>query len=67
MKKITLEAFKDNFDEYVEMASKEIIDIFNNGNLIFSLVPRKEKLKTEWGNIFGSLPKEAYDEEVERE
>lgn len=64
---ITATELKENFGKYMKLGQKEEIGVTHRGELIFTIVPKKEQLKKEWSQLFGSLSKELYDEEVERE
>ena len=64
---ITATELKENFGKYMVLGQKEPINVTHRGKLIFTIVPEKEKLKSEWKSLFGSLPKEAYDMEFDRE
>lgn len=64
---ITASELEKNLDKYIELGQKETIKVTQNDKTIFNIVPEKEKLKTEWKNLFGSLPKEVYDCDIERE
>lgn len=64
---ITTTELKDNLDKYLKLGQKEEIDVTHRGELIFTIVPKKEHLKKEWTQFYGSLPKKLYDEEAKRE
>ena len=68
MNRLSIEEFKNNIDDIVENGLKEEIIIYDGEEELFSLVPPSQRLIREWENYFGSLPKEAYDNnDIERE
>ena len=68
MRIVTATELKENFVEYMELGQKEEIGVTHQGELIFFIVPRKEHLKIEFSKLFGSLPKEVYDDDdIDRE
>ncbi len=68
MRTITATELKENFGKYMKLGQKEQINVTHRGKSIFTIVPQKEKLKLEWENLFGALPREAYDDDtIERE
>ena len=64
---ITATELKENLGKYIKLGQVEEINVTHRGELVFTIVPKKERLKKEWTSLFGCLPKEAYDEEIERE
>ena len=64
---ITAAEFKDNFDKYIELGKLEEIVVTDKESVIFTIVPKKEKDKKDLIALFGSLPREAYSENPERE
>ncbi len=64
---ITATEFKENFGKYMKLGQKEEIDVTHRGDVIFTIVPKKERLKKEWASIFGSLRGEIIDDDVDRE
>lgn len=64
---ITATEFKENFGKYMKLGQKEEIDVTHRGDVIFTIVPKKERLKKEWASIFGSLKGETIDDDVDRE
>ena len=64
---ITATELKENLGKYIKLAQTEEIDVTLRGKPAFTIVPKKQKLLKEWDRLFGCLPKEAYDEEADRE
>ncbi len=60
---ITATELKENFGKYMKLGQKEEIEVTHRGEPIFVIVPKKEQLKKEWASLFGSLPREAYDDD----
>ena len=68
MKAITTNELKNNIEKYVELAMSETIQVSEDGKTLFTIIPEKEKMLSEWDNLFGSLPKEALiDKDISRE
>jgi len=65
---ITATELKENFGKYMKLGQIEEINVTHRGEHIFTIIPKKEKLKLELVDLFGVLPKEAYnDNDIERE
>ncbi len=64
---ITATELKRNFGKYVILGQKEKIEVTHRGKTIFTIVPEKEKLLAEWESLFGFLPKEALNDDIDRE
>ena len=64
---ITATELKENIDEYIELGQEEEIVVMHHGKIIFFIIPKKVRLKKEWISFFGSLPKEALDDDINRE
>ncbi len=65
---ITATELKENFGKYMKLGQKEEIGVTHRGELIFTIVPKKEKIKEDLKTLFGSLPREAYfDDDIDRE
>jgi antitoxin (DNA-binding transcriptional repressor) of toxin-antitoxin stability system len=64
---ITITELENNIDKYIELGQKEEIEVTSRDKVIFTIVPRKERLKEKWASIFGSLEGETIDEDVDRE
>ena len=64
---ITATELKENFGKYMKLGQQEEINVTHRGEIIFTIVPKKERLKKEWISLFGSLPKEALDDDTDRE
>ena len=68
MQTITMAELKENIDMFIEIGKNEQINVTNKGEIVFTIVPRKDQLKKEWDSVFGSIPKEIYNEnDIERE
>ena len=67
MRTITATEFKENFGKYAKLGQTEEIKVTLRGKPVFRIVAEEQRLRKEWDSLFGSLPKEAYDEEVDRE
>ena len=64
----TATELKENFGKYMKLGQKEEIGVTHRGELIFTIVPKKEKIKEDLKTLFGSLPREAYlDDDIDRE
>ena len=65
---ITATELKENFGKYMKLAQSEEIEVTLRGQHVFTIVPKKEKLKKDLVSIFGCLPEEAFDDKsIERE
>ena len=65
---LTATELKENLGKYIKLGQEEQINVTHRGSLVFTIVPKKDQLKIEWATIFGTLPKEAYDDDsIERE
>ena len=65
---ITATELKENLGKYIKLGQEEQIEVTHRGNVVFTIVPKKDQLKKEWASIFGTLPKEAYDDnDIDRE
>ena len=65
---VTATELKENFGKYMKLGQSEEICVTLRGKEIFTIVPKNKKLISEWESFFGTLPKEAYDDnEIERE
>ena len=65
---ITATELKRSLGKYVILGQKERIKVTHRGKPIFTIVPQKEILLSEWENLFGMLPKEALDDDdIDRE
>lgn len=65
---ITATELKRNFGKYVIKGQSEKIQVTHRGKIIFTIVPEKEKIVSDWEAIFGILPKEALsDKNIDRE
>ena len=68
MIEITKEELQKNIDKYIELGQKELIKVTNNGDWIFTIVPKCVDLANRWEAIFGTLPREAFeDKDIDRE
>lgn len=68
MNRISLEEFKNNIDLIIEHGLDEETLICDGEKVLFTLVPPSKRLEKEWESYFGTLPKEAYDNnDIERE
>ena len=59
MLKITLDEFKNNFDDYSQLGEKEEITITNDGKEVFVIIPYKIKRERDMESVFGLLPENA--------
>ena len=65
---ITATELKKNLGKYLELSQNEEIEITIRGKVVAYMVPQRVKLMAEWEKIFGSLPREAYeDDDIDRE
>lgn len=64
---ITATEFEKDFDKYMVLAQKEEIEVTQNGKRIFATIPNKKLLLLEWSKYYGTLPKEAYDDDIDKE
>ncbi len=65
---ITATELKENLGKYMKIGQTEEINVTHRGELIFTIVPKKERLKKEWISLFGSVPREAlFDDDIDRE
>lgn len=68
MKRLSIEEFKNNIDDIIENGLKEETIIYDGEKELFSIISPSHRLIREWENYFGSLPKEACDNNnIERE
>ena len=68
MIRIDVKELENNLDKYLLLAESEMIEITKEDKIIFSLVPHKQYLLSEWNHFFGSLPLEALnDKDINRE
>ena len=68
MHTITATELKENLGKYMILGQKEEIEVTNRGKVVFYITPQRLKLMEEWESLFGSLPREAYDDDdIERE
>ena len=65
---ITATELKENLGKYMILGQTEEIEVTNRGKLVFYITPQRLKLMQEWESLFGSLPREAYDDDdIDRE
>ena len=65
---ITATELKENLGKYMILGQTEEIEVTNRGKVVFYITPQRLKLMQEWDSLFGSLPREAYDDEdIDRE
>ena len=65
---ITATEFKRNFGKYVTIGQREKLQVTHRGKIIFTIIPEKEKLLSDWEEFFGTLPKAAInDKDIDRE
>ena len=65
---ITATELKENLGKYMILGQTEEIEVTNRGKVVFYITPQRLKLMQEWESLFGSLPREAYDDEdIDRE
>ena len=65
---ITATELKENLGKYMILGQTEEIEVTNRGKVVFYITPQRLKLMEEWESLFGSLPREAYDDEdIDRE
>ena len=62
---ITITELENNIDKYIELGQKEEIEVTSRDKVIFTIVPRNKRLKEEVISLFGSVPREAYDDDDE--
>lgn len=67
MRTITATEFKQHFGKYLELGQKEQIKVTHRGKIVFTIIPEKEELLNKWEHLFGSLPKDALKDDIERE
>lgn len=68
MTTITTEELKNNIDKYLLLAEKEEIEVVENDKTLFYFTPKRIKLINNIESLFGSLPREAYDDDdIDRE
>ena len=68
MRIVTTTEFKRDFDKYVKVGQTERIQVVHQGKAIFTIVPQKDKLLNDWESFFGTLPKEAInDDDISRQ
>lgn len=60
---ITITELENNIDKYIELGQKEEIEVTSRDKVIFTIVPRNKRLKEEVISLFGSVPREAYDDD----
>ena len=60
---ITITELENNIDKYIELGQKEEIEVTSRDKDIFTIVPRNKRLKEEVISLFGSVPREAYDDD----
>ena len=60
---ITATELKENFGKYMKLGQEEEINVTHRGDIIFTIVPKKERLLKEWVSLFGAFPREAYFED----
>ena len=65
---IDVKELEQNIDKYINLGQIEEIEVTRDGKTIFYITPQRLKLMQEWEPLFGSLPKEAYnDDDIDRE
>lgn len=68
MREISINEFKKNFDKYLELCQSEKIYIINRGKIVAVLYSGREEIANNMSKLFGTLPKEAYDDkDINRE
>ena len=60
---ITITELENNIDKYIELGQKEEIEVTSRDKVIFTIVPKNKRLKEEVISLFGSVPREAYDDD----
>ena len=64
---ITLTELKSNFDKYIELGQKEIIEVTHSGEVIFFITPKKQYAYLGIKKFFGTLPNDIDTENIDRE
>ena len=68
MRTITTEDFKNNIDLFLSKEIEEEIKVTEGYKVVFYLTPKSIKLMRDIESLFGSLPREAYeDDDISRE
>lgn len=64
---ITATELKNNFDKYIELGQKEIIEVTHSGEVIFFITPKKQYAYLGIKKFFGTLPNDIDTENIDRE
>ena len=68
MERVSIDEFKKNIDKYLESDLEEEIEVFDKDRTLFYITPKRIKLLRDVNAMFGSLPREAYDDkDIDRE
>ena len=68
MKMISIKELQSNIDDYIVLGQEEELEIVDNGKVLFYITPERIRLMNKVESLFGSLPKEAYnDDDIDRE
>ena len=59
MHTITIDELERNFDKYIELGQKEVIEVTKNNRIIFTIVPQKIKAYEAFISYVGRLPEDA--------
>ena len=57
--KITSKEFEQNFDKYNELAAEQVIEVTENGKVIYTIVPQYLIDEKTFESFCGRLPKDA--------
>ena len=60
---ITATELKKNLGKYMLLGQTQEIEVTNRGKVVFYITPQKIKLMDQVEKMFGSLPREAYDDD----
>ena len=68
MKMISIKELQSNIDDYIVFGQEEELEIVDNGKVLFYITPERIRLMNKVESLFGSLPREAYnDDDIDRE
>ena len=63
MRTITATELKKNLGKYMILGQTEEIEVTNRGKVVFYITPERIKLMHRVESMFGTLPREAYDDD----